>query len=231
MHSRERHTHTHHLIHPPTPMPLAPSRPPPHNDATGQCKRILSHCAKFATDPTQGAFSLEACASLCADAGFLPPTGMAGVEYGEQCYCGNTFTAGVPVVKSSNCTMKCTSAPTESCGGADAITIVTYNCTEHPGPAPAPPPPPPPPPPAKPATPAYHGCLDAAATSLPYCDVTLSHEARLKDLLGRLNLTEKIALLSPTVKPYCGVNTPPLARLGLPRYKWLTEVGLQRTTQ
>ena len=43
-------------------------------------------------------------------------------------------------------------------------------------------------------TPHGQACLTAETQSLPFCDPTLSTAARAKDLIGRLNLTEKIQL-------------------------------------
>lgn len=81
--------------------------------------------------------------------------------------------------------------------------------------------------PAKPPVPQYYGCADPVALALPYCDTSKSFADRVEDIISRLNLTEKIALLSPTVKPYCGVHTPEINRTGLslPKYKWLTETN------
>lgn len=46
--------------------------------------------------------------------------------------------------------------------------------------------------------PNYQGCISANATALPFCDSSLSHEARVEDLLGRLTLAEKVQLVSPS---------------------------------
>merc|ERR1719281_632528 len=73
--------------------------------------------------------------------------------------------------------------------------------------------------------PLYHGCLSDVAKKLPFCDASLDHETRVNDLISRLELDEKISLLSPTKPPYCACHTPPVPRLGLPMYKWLTEVN------
>ena len=74
-----------------------------------------------------------------------------------------------------------------------------------------------------PSAPNFHGCIVPEAVSLPYCDHTLSIDARLADLLGRLTLDEKIGLISPAG------HTPTLSegvpRLGLPGYNWLTEAN------
>eukprot|EP00658_Telonema_sp_P-2_P004662 TRINITY_DN11725_c0_g2_i2.p1 TRINITY_DN11725_c0_g2~~TRINITY_DN11725_c0_g2_i2.p1 ORF type:complete len:747 (-),score=170.82 TRINITY_DN11725_c0_g2_i2:277-2517(-) len=73
--------------------------------------------------------------------------------------------------------------------------------------------------------PLYHGCISPAARALQYCNTTLSHEQRVADLISHLNVTEQIGQLSPTQKPFCAVHTPAIDRIGLPKYKWLTEVN------
>lgn len=113
--------------------------------------------------------------------------------------------------------MPCPGNATEKCGGSDAISIVTAKCT---APCKRPPAPPGPPPPVT-----FYGCTSSAAASLPYCDESLSDSARAADLVGRLNLSEKISLLSPTHNPFCAIHTPPVPRVGLPPYKWLTETN------
>jgi beta-glucosidase len=57
---------------------------------------------------------------------------------------------------------------------------------------------------------------DAAMTTIhPYQDLTVPLEQRVDDLLGRLTLDEKIAQLVN--------NTPPVDRLGIPKYDWWNE--------
>ena len=71
--------------------------------------------------------------------------------------------------------------------------------------------------------PNFHGCVDPRAVVLPYCNTSLSIDERLADVVGRLTLDEKIALISPSE------HTPTLSkgvpRLGLPGYNWLTEAN------
>jgi len=46
-----------------------------------------------------------------------------GVEYGRECYCGNSFPSGIPV--STACTITCAGDSTQICGGGNALNI--YN--------------------------------------------------------------------------------------------------------
>jgi beta-D-xylosidase 4 len=71
----------------------------------------------------------------------------------------------------------------------------------------------------------FHGCTTTTAKRLPYCNTTLSHAARAAWLVNELSLSEKIALLSPTRKPFCDCHSAAIPRLGLPAYRWLTEVN------
>ena len=82
--------------------------------------------------------------------------------------------------------------------------------------------------PDSPPAPQYHGCLEPKATQLPYCDASLSHAARVEDILKRLTIDEKVGLLSGVDAPeYCHCHTAPVPRIGLPDWTWLTEVNTQ----
>ena len=57
----------------------------------------------------------ETCMSTCAGKGFS----MAGVEFGQECYCGNTLANGLgqPLSDDSQCNMPCAGDNSEQCGG------------------------------------------------------------------------------------------------------------------
>ena len=60
------------------------------------------------------------CTSFCADQGFK----YAGVEYGQECFCGSTFSNGAALDKaSSSCNMPCSGSPTSICGGPNALSL------------------------------------------------------------------------------------------------------------
>ena len=188
--------------------------------------RVLNFTAEFGTNPKKGPMSQAYCAHLCCKAGFTP-NDYFGVEYGAQCFCGKAWaTAAAPQKRpDGECGIACPTQPpgaasVERCGGSDRITVFrALQC-----PCGSDPPPPAPPPPPK--FPNFHGCLPGSAgASLPYCDPALSHDARANDLLDRLSLNETIAQLSPTRRPFCGIHTPTVDRVGLPNYKWLTETN------
>lgn len=167
----------------------------------------------------------ENCAAACCAEGFHGDDVLIGVEYGMQCFCGRGYS--VTPSNSTECTMPCKGNSSQKCGGSDAINVFTASCPEatptnscqNPFPVPLPPAP-------GPQTPAFHGCTAAnASTTWAYCDVTKSDEERVDAMLSELNLTDLITLLAPTVKPYCGVHSAAIPKMGLPRYKWLTEVN------
>ena len=52
---------------------------------------------------TSNAMTIEMCATGCLNRGYT----LAGVEYANQCYCGNSYTSGTAVGKQSTCNMAC----------------------------------------------------------------------------------------------------------------------------
>jgi beta-glucosidase-like glycosyl hydrolase len=75
------------------------------------------------------------------------------------------------------------------------------------------------PPPTTKATHATKGvtraCSDSTTKTLPYCNVKLSTEARVSDLLSRLTLAEKLSMMDS--------NQQPIPRLSIPGYNWGNE--------
>ncbi|WVF65608.1 hypothetical protein IAT40_000338 [Kwoniella sp. CBS 6097] len=62
------------------------------------------------------------CLNYCAARGFQ----YAGVEYGRECYCGNSIDNGADLTKTSTaCGTPCAGNPTVPCGGNNALTL--YN--------------------------------------------------------------------------------------------------------
>eukprot|EP01079_Euglenida_sp_SAG-EU17-18_P009673 gene9673-1740_t len=70
----------------------------------------------------------------------------------------------------------------------------------------------------------YRGCITPNATALPYCNTAVPMADRVKDLVGRLTLAEKIGILGPEkgINP-CDHHDAPVERLGLP--EWLVETN------
>ncbi|KAH8659256.1 WSC domain-containing protein [Tricladium varicosporioides] len=64
--------------------------------------------------------------ALCVDACHTAGYSLAGVEYGGQCYCDNTYINGGPYSSLSNCNMACNGNSTEFCGGPGAMNLYSY---------------------------------------------------------------------------------------------------------
>ncbi len=96
--------------------------------------------------------------------------------------------------------MPCPGNASETCGAGDRIFIFSANCTGTP-------------------LPSYQACGNAVARALPYCDTSLPLEQRLDDLLGRLSLDDKIAMISPqeALGNDCGVHTAAKVARDAPR--------------
>ena len=63
------------------------------------------------------------CAAFCGDKGFT----LAGVEFGDECYCGNSFENGASqtLVPSSSCSTACAGNPQyEKCGGPQRLELL-----------------------------------------------------------------------------------------------------------
>lgn len=69
------------------------------------------------------AMTLESCATNCA--GFS----MFGVEYGRECYCGNSFTAGSIPAPPTDCSFPCPGDGTELCGAGNRLSVYATNYT------------------------------------------------------------------------------------------------------
>lgn len=71
-----------------------------------------------------GTMTVELCTSACKSAGYV----YAGVEYGGECYCGNSFSnGGGPAPDgSAGCNMACAGNAQETCGGANRLNVFQY---------------------------------------------------------------------------------------------------------
>lgn len=71
-------------------------------------------------------FTIELCQAACSGFTYF------GMEYSNECYCGNTINAGSAVQASSdpavnNCNMLCTGNQTEYCGGPGRLNMYAVN--------------------------------------------------------------------------------------------------------
>ena len=136
--------------------------------------RVFNHQA------LDGGMTPEYCAQLCSDKKYT----MAGVEFGSQCFCGNSIPAGTKT--STHCKMPCSADKGKMCGGNDAIGIFKVDCSGAPVPAPPTPVPEP-----------YlvNPCLEDTYKNMPFCNVSLPIMDRVEDAIGRMTMEEKISNL------------------------------------
>ncbi|PNH62600.1 hypothetical protein VD0002_g5514 [Verticillium dahliae] len=79
--------------------------------------RILTYQA-----PDDNALTLQKCAKNCFDLGYT----VAGAEYYQQCFCGNSIiNNGVKASSDSQCNTPCAGDSTQMCGGGDRMTIIS----------------------------------------------------------------------------------------------------------
>ena len=67
---------------------------------------------------------VPACINQCAAEGYH----YAGVEYGDECYCGTGYAGGVapPVANTSDCNIPCAGDYSHACGGSWRMEIFTF---------------------------------------------------------------------------------------------------------
>lgn len=67
--------------------------------------------------------TIESCMANCA--GYI----YFGVEYGRECYCGNSFTTGSVPAPATDCSFTCPGDATELCGAGNRLSIYKFNST------------------------------------------------------------------------------------------------------
>ncbi|KAF4631590.1 hypothetical protein G7Y89_g6540 [Cudoniella acicularis] len=67
--------------------------------------------------------TVEACTAACKTAGYP----LAGVEYSDECYCGNTISNSNVLSTDGGCTMTCNGNTAEICGGPNRINIYSIS--------------------------------------------------------------------------------------------------------
>jgi hypothetical protein len=71
-----------------------------------------------------GLMTVEGCQSACQAAGYI----LAGLEYSQECWCGNTFSVGgAPATDGEvGCNMACKGNANEMCGGSLRLNVYEY---------------------------------------------------------------------------------------------------------
>ena len=137
-----------------------------HDCPTGQKAGTCGRCLPWFTGSSfNKKTSHEECACLCHMQGYS----LAGVEDGDNCYCGKTESLNSTAMcgaraDPSTCNKKCVSNHSETCGGPNLVQLLEFTCPDscgQPKPTPAPAP-----------TPALPGLADVCAhlpASEPRC--------------------------------------------------------------
>jgi hypothetical protein len=75
-------------------------------------------------------------------------------------------------------------------------------------------------------------CVESYTKAFGFCNQSLTIDQRLDDLSGRLNVSQKIAMISP--QPHlgstCATHTAAVPALGIPQWVWLEEANTRLTT-
>ncbi|WWC59704.1 uncharacterized protein I303_102266 [Kwoniella dejecticola CBS 10117] len=99
--------------------PAATSAAVSYNGFTsGGCVQEVSGRLLSKVQTSSSTMTIEQCTSICQSYGF----GVAGVEYGNECYCGVPDDVDDALV-SGQCVMPCAGDSTEICGGPNALNI------------------------------------------------------------------------------------------------------------
>ncbi|KAL8771823.1 MAG: hypothetical protein Q9209_002761 [Squamulea sp. 1 TL-2023] len=85
------------------------------------------------TQPSSTTQTNDKCIAACVAAGYS----VAGMEFANECYCGNALINGAALAAESQCDKKCSGNAAQTCGGASRMTIfATGNLTVLPVPVP-----------------------------------------------------------------------------------------------
>ncbi|KAI5845329.1 WSC domain-containing protein [Tricharina praecox] len=80
---------------------------------------------------TAGNMTAQACLDYCTMADF----GLAGLEYGNECFCGNTL-KGNSTYGQTGCDLPCSGDSSQVCGGANRLTVYSNSAFVPPSNAP-----------------------------------------------------------------------------------------------
>lgn len=90
--------------------------------ASSQCIQEVSGRALTGASIAGNSMTVSTCLSFCQTQGFA----YAGLEFGQECYCGNALQNGADLSKTSGqCNMACAADSTSTCGGPNAIQLYT----------------------------------------------------------------------------------------------------------
>lgn len=113
------------------------SLPPPPPPPPGLVSNITYSAAGCYAEPPDGSRALdgfviananmtsEGCAYVCGLSNHL----YYGLEYSDECWCGNNVSPNASIVSSATCNMPCKGNSSETCGGSLLLNL--YNGTYH----------------------------------------------------------------------------------------------------
>ncbi|CAG8971095.1 hypothetical protein HYALB_00010672 [Hymenoscyphus albidus] len=122
----------------PIPTPTTSSSPAPTATGGPQIRQIVGNyvfqgCyneltvggrALSKSTYTNDSMTLELCSSFCSEAAYF------GVEYGRECYCGNTIATGsTKVANQADCDFLCPGDKTTYCGASSRLQLYALNVT------------------------------------------------------------------------------------------------------
>lgn len=145
--------------------------------------------------------TVQSCGLLCTVDGFTV-VGATGNPAAGYCYCGAGIDPKAQVVANSFCNITCPGNRSENCGGVGFTRVYNMTCD---GPLP--------PQPVGPPLPFGRACSQAATRGWRFCNVSLSLDERVADLVARIALSE----IGPQLTSR---ESPAIPRLGLPGFYW-----------
>jgi hypothetical protein len=84
------------------------------------CMQEVSGRALTGKMVSESDMTIEKCTGICGAGGFV----YAGLEYGQECFCGNTLDNGASISSvSGECKMPCAGNSAQICGGPNAINL------------------------------------------------------------------------------------------------------------
>ncbi|KAJ6515444.1 WSC domain-containing protein [Mycena sanguinolenta] len=143
--------------------------------------------------------TVESCIAFCTAGGFS----LAGVEFGDECYCDYAMQSTGATTRTENCNKACSGNPTESCGAVNFIDIF-WNGT------------PPPIIPAQVGTWLYVGCFSdsVSARQLPHLQ-TISGGVTVESCTAACKTSGfSFAGLEDGQECWCGSSAPTTSSLG-----------------
>ena len=153
----------------------------------------------------------EYCAAVCSNNNYP----LAAVEYGTQCFCGTVEQlSNATQATMADCqAMTCPGNRSEFCGAANRMLVYKYSCQGT-------------------RVPNNQACVEPFTKSFGFCDQSKTVDQRLDDLSSRLNVSQKIAMISPqpALGITCATHTAAVPELGVPQWVWLEEANTRLTT-